>query len=227
MAGRLLSMRGVRRALACGCLAAAGLVALPLLAVVAAINGIIPAVTGAGGNQVDAAQGILIGTAEPLPPGTFRVTQGFGCTAVASEPPPPRGYTCPPDAAHAGDTRFHTGIDLAAPIGVPVRAVVGGTVGVVDSAGGFGLHVLLSPAGEPGVVYLYGHLSTTTVAGGEVVAAGEVIGRVGSTGNSTGPHLHFEVDVGGRPENPCATFPPGYLVPAGVAASGCVGWELQ
>jgi murein DD-endopeptidase MepM/ murein hydrolase activator NlpD len=77
--------------------------------------------------------------------------------------------------------------------------------------------------GKP-VVYLYGHLSSVAVTDGVVVAAGQPLGSVGSTGNSTGPHLHFEVDVGGIPVNPCSIFPAGYLVPAGVAAAGCLSW---
>ena len=162
-------------------------------------------------------------------------SQGFGCTAVAVEPPPPSPYSCPPDAAHAADLRFHTGIDLAATYGTPVFAVAAGTVQVVESSTGFGLHILLTPPVSTGkqpvstgrqVVYLYGHLSGVAVADGVAVKAGQPLGSVGSTGNSTGPHLHFEVDVGGVPVNPCSIFPTGYLAPGGVAAAGCVAWAL-
>ena len=148
-----------------------------------------------------------------------------GCPA---EPLPPPGYACPPDAAHGGYRRFHTGIDLAAPSGLTVFAVVDGTVRVIESAVGFGIHILLTPvaAAGAGVVYLYGHLSEVAVPDGDVVRAGDPIGYVGSTGNSSGPHLHFEVDVGGVPVNPCSAFPRGYLVPAGVAAAGCLAWAM-
>jgi murein DD-endopeptidase MepM/ murein hydrolase activator NlpD len=169
---------------------------------------------------------MVLGSGEPLPAGHFTVTQGFGCTTVAAEPSPPASYSCPPDAAHPAWVRFHTGIDLAAAYGVPVAAVAVGTVHIVESPTGFGLHILLTPltAASASTVYLYGHLSDLAVPDGETVAAGTVIGFVGSSGNSSGPHLHFEVDVGGVPVNPCPTFPPGYLVPAGIAATGCLAW---
>ncbi len=227
-AAHLLAARNVRRLLGCGCVAAISLVALPVLVLFAAVNGLIPA-GGGGTNQVDAAAGVVIGVAEPLAPGRFTVSQGFGCTAVGAEPAPPHGYACPPDAAHTAFVRFHTGIDLAAPTGLPVFAVAAGTVHVVASQGGFGLHILLAPFPQqsPPVVYLYGHLSDVAVADGDIVRSGEPIGLVGSTGNSSGSHLHFEVDVGSRPVNPCSTFPPGYLVPAGVAAAGCLAWAIS
>jgi murein DD-endopeptidase MepM/ murein hydrolase activator NlpD len=226
-AAHLAGARTVRRLLGCGCAATAALLAMPVLVLVSVVNGLIPATSTGGANQVDAAAGTVVGVAEPLQPGRFTVSQGFGCTAVAAEPAPPRQYTCPPDGAHPAFVHFHTGIDLAAPSGSPVFAVAAGTVQVVDSQGGFGLHILLMPpvASAP-VVYLYGHLSGVAVLDGDSVSTGEQIGLVGSTGNSTGPHLHFEVDVGGVPVNPCASFPPGYLTPPGVAAAGCLAWAM-
>ena len=226
--GRLLGGRTVQRLVGCGCAGMAALVALPLFVLMTALNGMLPASVADGANQVDPASGALIGSAEPLRPGTFKVSQGFGCTDVASEPGPPRGYTCPPTAAASSFVHFHTGIDLAAARGDPTVAVTDGTVRVIASATGFGLHVLLLPStpSTRSIVYLYGHLSTVTVSDGETVVTGETIGAVGSSGNSTGPHLHFEVDVGGVPANPCATFPPGYLVPPGVSASGCLAWAM-
>lgn len=224
----VLAARSVRRVLGCGCVALVALIATPVLVLLSVVNGLIPDGIGDGASQVDATAGMVVGGAEPLTPGGFRVSQGFGCTDVASEPLPPRGYSCPPDDAHRGFLWFHTGIDLAAPSGAPVFAVASGTVRVIESTVGFGIHILLTPMAQNGaqVVYLYGHLSEVAVPDGDVVRTGDAIGYVGSTGNSTGPHLHFEVDVGGVPVNPCATFPPRYLVPAGVAASGCLAWAI-
>jgi murein DD-endopeptidase MepM/ murein hydrolase activator NlpD len=223
-AAHLLGARRARRLLACGCLVLLALVALPVVVLFATLNSLLPVGFGGATNQVDAATGVVVGTAEPLPPGTFRVSQGFGCTTVSGEPHPPPGYSCPPDAAHGDYRLFHTGIDLAAPAGLTVSAVADGTVHVVESAVGFGIHVMLTPSTHQGagVVYLYGHLSEVAVPDGDVVRAGDPVGYVGTTGNSTGPHLHFEVDVSGLPVNPCSAFPPGYLVPAGVAAAGCL-----
>jgi murein DD-endopeptidase MepM/ murein hydrolase activator NlpD len=102
--------------------------------------------------------------------------------------------------------RYHTGIDLAAPYGTPVVAAKAGQVQVAGwSAFGYGFHVVLDHGG--GVETLYAHLSRMAVRAGDWVEAGEVIGYVGSTGWSTGPHLHFEVRVNGVVRNPLAYLP--------------------
>ncbi|GHG09656.1 transglycosylase family protein [Streptomyces hydrogenans] len=86
----------------------------------------------------------------------------------------------------------HSGLDITAPSGTPVRAAAAGTVVAINAAGSaYGNHVVVAHSG--GVYTLYAHLSGYTVARGQHVAAGERIGYVGSTGNSSGPHLHFEV----------------------------------
>lgn len=89
------------------------------------------------------------------------------------------------------DWRFHSGTDLAAPIGTPVLATKAGRVAVADYAGGYGLMVILRH--DSNLESRYAHLSQLAVHPGEWVEQGEVIGLVGSTGNSTGPHLHFEM----------------------------------
>jgi murein DD-endopeptidase MepM/ murein hydrolase activator NlpD len=88
--------------------------------------------------------------------------------------------------------RFHSGTDLAAPMGTPVLATQAGRVAVSDFLGGYGLTVILRH-GEGTLESRYAHLSQITVRPGEWVEQGEVIGLVGSTGTSTGPHLHFEI----------------------------------
>ncbi|GAA6755850.1 M23 family metallopeptidase [Thermus thalpophilus] len=102
--------------------------------------------------------------------------------------------------------RYHTGIDLAAPYGTPIVAAKSGQVEVAGwSSVGYGFHVILDHGG--GVETLYAHMSRIAVRPGEWVEAGEVIGYVGSTGWSTGPHLHFEVRVGGVARNPLSYLP--------------------
>ncbi|MEM9767616.1 MAG: peptidoglycan DD-metalloendopeptidase family protein [Cyanobacteria bacterium P01_D01_bin.71] len=91
-----------------------------------------------------------------------------------------------------GDRRFHTGTDLGAPEGTPVVATQDGEVHVADYLGGYGLIVILRHA-EDSLETRYAHLSRILVRPGETVKQGEVVGLVGSTGNSTGPHLHFEL----------------------------------
>ncbi|MCF3609382.1 peptidoglycan DD-metalloendopeptidase family protein [Planktothrix agardhii 1033] len=91
-----------------------------------------------------------------------------------------------------GYGRFHTGIDLGADEGTPVVASYSGQVSVADWLGGYGMAVVLNHS-EKSQETLYGHLSELFVKPGEQVKQGEVIGRVGSTGVSTGPHLHFEL----------------------------------
>ncbi len=88
--------------------------------------------------------------------------------------------------------RFHSGTDLAAPTGTPVLATRAGRVSVSDFLGGYGLTVIMRHD-DGSLESRYAHLSQLAVKAGEWVEQGEVIGLVGSTGNSTGPHLHFEL----------------------------------
>lgn len=90
-----------------------------------------------------------------------------------------------------GESRFHSGTDIGADQGTPVLAAFAGKVELADFMGGYGLAVVLKHNKDTEET-LYAHLSELFVKPGEVVKQGEVIGRVGSTGNSTGPHLHFE-----------------------------------
>lgn len=99
-----------------------------------------------------------------------------------------------------GYVRMHAGIDFGAPYGSPIFAVADGTVAYAGRHGGHGNYVRIEHAGGLGTGY--GHMSRIAVAYGERVHAGEVIGYVGSTGLSTGPHLHFEAYQGGHTINP-------------------------
>ncbi|MDF0557096.1 peptidoglycan DD-metalloendopeptidase family protein, partial [Kamptonema sp. UHCC 0994] len=110
-----------------------------------------------------------------------------------------RGFTGPYPAGHQG-------IDLAANLGNPVEAAKNGTVSFVgwypsnQDNGGYGLYVKVNHGN--GEETVYAHLSQTLVTVGQQVTADTIIGKVGSTGNSTGPHLHFEVRVNGVAKNP-------------------------
>ena len=130
------------------------------------------------------------------------ITQGFGCTSYPFEPYDP---SCP---GH----HFHSGIDIATDYGTPVHAADGGivhnfTMGCTWGGGlcGYGRYVVMVHAG--GFTTLYGHLSGWAVGDGAQVDKDTVIGYEGSTGNSTGPHLHFEIDLGGAPVDPLAYLP--------------------
>lgn len=85
----------------------------------------------------------------------------------------------------------HHGVDLAAPMGSPVMATADGAVSIAGWMGGYGLVIQIDHGGE--VETRYAHLSRLAVAPGEIVKRGQIIGFVGSTGRSTGPHLHYEV----------------------------------
>jgi murein DD-endopeptidase MepM/ murein hydrolase activator NlpD len=91
----------------------------------------------------------------------------------------------------SGDRRFHAGTDIGAPLGTPVLATYAGRVALADFLDGYGLTVALQHNKDTQET-LYAHLSEIFVKPGEWIEQGTVIGRVGSTGNSTGPHLHFE-----------------------------------
>jgi len=118
------------------------------------------------------------------------ITQPFGCTTLEIEP---WSAQCP---GH----HFHSGIDLAGSLGTPIYAATAGTVTIRRERGGYGLYVLLTR--DPQLSTLYGHLDWPLVQPGDVVAAGQAIALMGSTGNSTGPHLHFEVRIAGVPVDP-------------------------
>lgn len=96
--------------------------------------------------------------------------------------------------------QFHTGVDIAASYGTPVRAGGDGRVIFTGWRGGYGNVVIIDHGDK--VTTIYAHLSSIRVSEGTVVKAGQVIGRVGSTGFSTGPHLHFEVRVDGKHVDP-------------------------
>lgn len=120
--------------------------------------------------------------------GVYRITSGFG----------PRV-----DPVYGTDG-FHKGIDIAAATGTPVVAAADGRVVYAGWCGGYGIAVFIWHG--DGKETRYAHLSGTAVRQGTVVKAGDIIGYVGSTGKSTGPHLHFEVRVGGKAVNPIDFF---------------------
>jgi len=99
-----------------------------------------------------------------------------------------------------GHARFHGGIDLAARYGTSVPAAAGGTVVSAGEQGGYGLTVVVRH--ENGFESRYAHLASLDVQAGDRVTQGQQVGRVGSTGRSTGPHLHFEVMQAGRRVDP-------------------------
>ena len=99
-----------------------------------------------------------------------------------------------------GGFRAHSGVDLAAPMGTPVRATSSGVISRASWNGGYGLFVSLENG--KGVQTRYGHMSRLAVYAGQRVKKGDILGYVGSTGRSTGPHLHYEMRVNGRAVNP-------------------------
>ena len=94
----------------------------------------------------------------------------------------------------------HTGLDIGAPTGTPIKAAASGTVTFAGVKKSYGYMVVISHG--DGIETYYGHCSKLYVTAGEKVSQGEVIAAVGSTGNSTGPHLHLEVRVNGVAYNP-------------------------
>jgi murein DD-endopeptidase MepM/ murein hydrolase activator NlpD len=125
-----------------------------------------------------------------------QISQGFGPSKLVLEPP------------FGGYPHFHTGIDLVEPFGSPVLAADDGVVALVGaSSSGYGRYVVIAHSG--GLDTLYGHLSTALVKVGQQVVQGQTIGLEGSTGNSTGPHLHFELRIKQQPIDPTPYLPPG------------------
>ena len=117
---------------------------------------------------------------------------------------PAAGYVSSPYGLRFDGTEFHQGIDIAADMGAPIVATADGVVTAAGWNGGYGNMVDVDHGG--GIVTRYGHASALAVTVGQQVRRGEVIAYVGSTGRSTGPHVHYEVRVNGAPVNPA-----GYL----------------
>ncbi|GAC1337073.1 MAG: hypothetical protein NVSMB29_00830 [Candidatus Dormibacteria bacterium] len=143
-----------------------------------------PALSAGAGPLVSGTGGLV----PPVQGGV--ISQPFGCTAYAFEPAEP---ACP-------QRHWHSGLDFAVPTGTRVVATLAGRAAVYRSAGGYGLHVVIDHGA--GLTSLYGHLAEVTVPDGAMVNAGTPIGAAGSTGNSTGPHLHFEIRRDGIAEDP-------------------------
>jgi len=99
-----------------------------------------------------------------------------------------------------GGLRAHKGIDLSAPVGTPIHATADGVVGKAAWFGGYGLYVQLEHGND--LETRYGHMSRLNVAEGQHIHKGDIVGYVGTTGRSTGPHLHYEVRVSGVAVNP-------------------------
>ena len=117
---------------------------------------------------------------------------------------PAAGYVSSPYGLRFNGTEFHQGIDIAADMGAPIVATADGVVTAAGWNGGYGNMVDVDHGG--GIVTRYGHASALAVTVGQQVRRGELIAYVGSTGRSTGPHVHYEVRVDGQPVNPA-----GYL----------------
>jgi murein DD-endopeptidase MepM/ murein hydrolase activator NlpD len=125
-----------------------------------------------------------------------QISQGFGPSTFWFEP------------AYGGYPHFHTGIDLVEPFGSPVYAADDGIVALVgSSSSGYGNYVVIAHSG--GLDTLYGHLSTAVVKPGQLVSQGQTIGLEGSSGSSTGAHVHFELRINQKPINPTPYLPPG------------------
>ena len=104
-----------------------------------------------------------------------------------------------------GETRGHTGMDLAVPTGTPVRAALPGTVTAAQYHSSYGYYVMIDHGN--GLSTLYAHNSQLLVRVGQTVEAGDIVSLSGSTGRSTGPHLHFEVRLNGQRANPRTYLP--------------------
>lgn len=134
--------------------------------------------------RMDALQRGLQGIPQVIPAAGKHISSGFG---YRSDP-------------FSGGPAFHAGLDFKAPTGAPVFAAARGRVAFVGRHAGYGKSVEIDHGN--GLRTRYAHMSEFRARSGEPVRAGQVIGAVGSTGRSTGPHLHFEVRLHGQPVNP-------------------------
>ena len=150
------------------------------------------ALAAASGGDIGAA--LNARQAGQVPPPISRI---FSWPLTVMHMSSPYGYRSDPVT---GATSFHPGADFPQPTGTPIMAAADGVVVIAGPEGGYGNCTVIDVGNALG--NLYGHQSAIIVHVGDVVKRGQVIGYVGSTGYSTGPHLHFEVRVQGKPEDP-------------------------
>jgi murein DD-endopeptidase MepM/ murein hydrolase activator NlpD len=143
-----------------------------------------------------------IPSALPVPAEMIRLTSDFG---TRSDP-------------FRGRAAMHAGLDLAGPVGTPIYATADGVVGHAGVRGAYGN--LIEIEHGSGIGTRYGHLSRISVSVGQRVRRGQLIGLMGSTGRSTGSHLHYEVRIDGRAVNPMPFFQSGQALAAAQPRSG-------
>ncbi|MET9638078.1 peptidoglycan DD-metalloendopeptidase family protein [Streptomyces virginiae] len=146
---------------------------------------------------------------------TFNGSGGGWGSPVDARPGTPFGQ-----AGGMWSSGRHTGLDFPAAVGTIVRAVAGGKVSMATGGGPYGNHVMINHGG--GVQSLYAHLNEILTKVGDTVSAGQTIGRVGATGNVTGPHLHLEARVNGRAVDPMTYLGAGG---GGNGGSGVARWR--
>ncbi len=142
----------------------------------------------------------MIANRSPSMSSDIKVTTGFirPCGGPITSP---FGYRTHPIF---NTRKFHSGVDIGAPMNTPIKASNTGRVIMAGWYGGYGKVVIIDHGvvrGQP-ITTLYGHMNSIAVSQGQQVKQGQIIGRVGTTGYSTGPHCHFEVRVKGQPRNP-------------------------
>ena len=156
------------------------------------------------GEQLIIPNGVKVAVVYASTPSTKSVFRQVSAPPPSIDAPAGSGFLWP-----AGVRRIsqyygwqHTGLDIAGPIGTPLYASKSGTVikSQCGYNGGYGCYIILDHGG--GVQTLYGHSSQLLVSVGEKVIQGQTIALMGSTGRSTGPHIHFEVRINGVRENP-------------------------
>ncbi|MDX6676041.1 MAG: hypothetical protein QOE31_93 [Solirubrobacteraceae bacterium] len=128
-------------------------------------------------------------------------------------------------ASPFGDGRLHAGIDISAPVGTSVLAAACGTVTLAGRQSGYGKIVCIRHTQSFSTCYA--HLSTFAVKPGSPVVVGQLIGRVGMTGRTSGPHLHFETRVDGRAQNPAPFLRGSRRIPGATAPASSPAPEAQ
>ncbi len=153
--------------------------------------------------QIAALQGesdVVTGLLRGLQAGQMPSGAGAGVLASPVASPSLNSFFGPRVHPILGTSRMHNGVDFRAGTGTPILAAANGMVAYAGPRGGYGNTTVVDHGGS--IATLYAHQSAIYVTAGTAVTKGQVIGAVGSTGMSTGPHLHFEVRVGGTPVDP-------------------------